>query len=84
MCSSRSGKSSALWNVGSGRQGAHCIYGELVKGEPKAEIRLPFDRVVADVSAAIVRPRTDRPFEGIMTIHSEISPMAASVYEPGR
>lgn len=41
-------------------------------------------RVIAFVSGTIGRPRPDRPFEGSFTIHSEISPMASSVYEAGR
>jgi exosome complex component RRP45 len=41
-------------------------------------------RVVANVEAKMVKPTPERPFEGIITIHSEISPMASSEYEPGR
>ncbi|KAG8856580.1 hypothetical protein FRB96_006340 [Tulasnella sp. 330] len=59
---------------------------QLMFGEELGSVECRFGktRVVADVSATIVRPRTDRPFEGIMTIHSEISPMASSLYEAGR
>ncbi|KAG6816228.1 hypothetical protein H0H87_007599, partial [Tephrocybe sp. NHM501043] len=32
----------------------------------------------------MVKPLPERPFEGMITIHSEISPMASSEYEPGR
>ncbi|KAG2348614.1 hypothetical protein BDR05DRAFT_957257 [Suillus weaverae] len=32
----------------------------------------------------MVKPLPERPFEGIITIHSEISPMASPDYEPGR
>ena len=41
-------------------------------------------RVLAQVDAKMVRPQPERPFEGSITIHSEISPMASSDYEPGR
>jgi hypothetical protein len=43
-----------------------------------------FSRVVAQVEAKMVKPPPERPFEGLLTIHSEISPMASSEYEPGR
>ncbi|KAG8904976.1 hypothetical protein FRB99_000935 [Tulasnella sp. 403] len=58
----------------------------LVFGEELGSVECTFGktRVLADVSASIVRPRSDRPYEGILTIHSEISPMASSVYEAGR
>lgn len=38
-------------------------------------------RVVAHVDASMVKPPSERPFEGIITIHSELSPMASSEYE---
>ncbi|KAG8947957.1 hypothetical protein FRC04_010154 [Tulasnella sp. 424] len=59
---------------------------ELVFGEElgMVECKLGKTRVFADVSATIVRPRQDRPYEGLLTISSEISPMASSVYEAGR
>ncbi|TFY50716.1 hypothetical protein EVG20_g11368 [Dentipellis fragilis] len=41
-------------------------------------------RVLAHVDAKMVRPPPERPYEGIITVHSEISPMASSLYEPGR
>lgn len=40
--------------------------------------------VIAQVSGTIGRPKPDRPYEGLLTINSEISPMASSVYESGR
>ncbi|CAD6590641.1 MAG: hypothetical protein TREMPRED_005835 [Tremellales sp. Tagirdzhanova-0007] len=40
--------------------------------------------VLAQVTATVVKPRDDRPYEGFLLIHSEISPMASSVYEAGR
>ena len=41
-------------------------------------------RVLAQVEGKMVKPLPERPFEGMITIHSEISPMASSEYEPGR
>ncbi|KAL1745524.1 ribosomal protein S5 domain 2-type protein [Schizophyllum fasciatum] len=41
-------------------------------------------RVIAQVDAKMVRPPPERPFDGIITIHSELSPMAATEYEIGR
>ena len=41
-------------------------------------------RVLAQVDAKMIKPQPERPFEGSITIHSEISPMASSDYEPGR
>jgi len=38
-------------------------------------------RVLAHVDATMVKPQPERPFEGIITIHSELSPMASSEYE---
>jgi hypothetical protein len=40
--------------------------------------------VLAQVDAKMVRPEPQRPFEGLITIHSELSPMASIEYEPGR
>ena len=40
--------------------------------------------VLAQIDAKIVKPPPERPFEGVITIHLEISPMASSEYEPGR
>ncbi|KAG8928804.1 hypothetical protein FRC02_006446 [Tulasnella sp. 418] len=59
---------------------------ELIFGDElgSVECRYGKTRVLADVSASITRPRSDRPYEGLLTIHSEISPMASSVYEVGR
>lgn len=41
-------------------------------------------RVLAQITATIVKPRDDRPYEGFLLINSEISPMASSLYEAGR
>ncbi|KAJ7594934.1 ribosomal protein S5 domain 2-type protein [Mycena floridula] len=40
--------------------------------------------VIAQVDASMVKPPPERPFDGTLTIHSEISPMASSEYELGR
>lgn len=41
-------------------------------------------RVLAQVDGKMVKPTPERPLEGIITINSEISPMASSDYDPGR
>lgn len=43
-----------------------------------------FNRVIATIDAKMVKPTADRPYEGMISIHSEISPMASSEYEQGR
>ncbi|PPR04669.1 hypothetical protein CVT24_011886 [Panaeolus cyanescens] len=48
------------------------------------ECSLGKTRVLAHVDAKMVKPQPERPFEGTITVHSEISPMASSDYEPGR
>ncbi|KAK2461092.1 hypothetical protein APHAL10511_006871 [Amanita phalloides] len=48
------------------------------------ECALGDTKVIAQVEAKIVRPPPERPLEGIITLHSEISPMASSEYEIGR
>ncbi|KAF8435965.1 ribosomal protein S5 domain 2-type protein [Boletus edulis BED1] len=48
------------------------------------ECTLGKTRVVAYVDAKMVKPPPERPFEGTITIHSEISPMASVDYELGR
>ncbi|KAH9931740.1 ribosomal protein S5 domain 2-like protein [Amylocystis lapponica] len=48
------------------------------------ECALGKTRVLAQVDAKMVKPPPERPLEGIISIHSEISPMASSEYEPGR
>ena len=42
------------------------------------------NRVLAQVSASVVKPYDDSPFEGIFTISTEFSPMAAASFEPAR
>ena len=44
----------------------------------------PVGRVVAQIDAKMAKPQPERPFEGVISIHSEISPMASSEYELGR
>jgi exosome complex component RRP45 len=39
---------------------------------------------MAQVSAQVVKPYDDSPFEGIFTISTEFSPMASSSFEPAR
>ncbi|WVN89783.1 uncharacterized protein L203_105013 [Cryptococcus depauperatus CBS 7841] len=48
------------------------------------ECRLGKTAVLAQVSATVVKPRDDRPYEGTLVINSEIGPMASSIYENGR
>ena len=43
-----------------------------------------FYSVLAYVEAKMVKPPPERPLEGVITIHSELSPMAAAEYESGR
>ena len=40
--------------------------------------------MLAHVEAKMVRPEPQRPFEGLITIHCELSPMAGAEYEAGR
>jgi exosome complex component RRP45 len=39
---------------------------------------------MAQVSASVIKPYDDSPFEGIFTITTEFSPMASSSFEPAR
>ncbi|KAI1793451.1 ribosomal protein S5 domain 2-like protein [Ganoderma leucocontextum] len=41
-------------------------------------------RVLAQVDGKMVKPSPERPLEGIISVHSELSPMASNEYEPGR
>lgn len=36
------------------------------------------------MSAEVVKPLSDRPYEGFVNLTTEISPMASAVYEAGR
>ncbi|KAN0114138.1 Ribosomal protein S5 domain 2-type fold [Russula decolorans] len=48
------------------------------------ECSLGKTRVLAQVDAKMARPEPQRPFEGMVTIYCELSPMASMEYEPGR
>ncbi|CDZ98343.1 Exosomal 3'-5' exoribonuclease complex, subunit Rrp45 [Phaffia rhodozyma] len=48
------------------------------------ECRLGGTCVFARVSSTIVRPKAERPYEGLVSIHFELSPMASTSYETGR
>ncbi|KDE06637.1 hypothetical protein, variant [Microbotryum lychnidis-dioicae p1A1 Lamole] len=48
------------------------------------ECRLGQTRVLAQVSAEIVRPLPDRPYEGFLNVSTELSPMTSTHYEAGR
>ncbi|KIY70053.1 hypothetical protein CYLTODRAFT_430131 [Cylindrobasidium torrendii FP15055 ss-10] len=48
------------------------------------ECALGKTRVLANIDAKMVKPTPERPFEGIISIHSELSPMAGTEYEIGR
>ena len=45
---------------------------------------LRYCSVLVQVDAKMVRPEPQRPFEGLITIHCELSPMASTEHEPGR
>ncbi|KAG0633094.1 ribosomal protein S5 domain 2-type protein [Tuber brumale] len=49
-----------------------------------ADVQLGKTRVLTRVSAEVVKPFTDRPFDGIFTITTELGPMASPAFEPGR
>ncbi|EIM80688.1 ribosomal protein S5 domain 2-like protein [Stereum hirsutum FP-91666 SS1] len=59
---------------------------ELIFGDELGCVECVFGktRVLAQVDAKMIRPTPERPYEGQILIHSEISPMASSEYEPGR
>lgn len=40
--------------------------------------------MIAQVSAEVIKPLSDRPYEGFVNLTTEISPMASAVYEAGR
>ncbi|EIN04511.1 ribosomal protein S5 domain 2-like protein [Punctularia strigosozonata HHB-11173 SS5] len=48
------------------------------------EVALGKTKVMAHIESRLVRPPPERPYEGIISIHSEVSPMASSEYEAGR
>ncbi|OTB06892.1 hypothetical protein M426DRAFT_54688 [Hypoxylon sp. CI-4A] len=49
-----------------------------------ADVTLGKTRILAKVSAEVTAPYTDRPFDGIFTITSELSPMASPAFEVNR
>jgi exosome complex component RRP45 len=42
------------------------------------------NRVMAHVEATMVKPASERPYEGVLNVHAELGPMAGIEYEPGR
>ncbi|GAB5593540.1 3'-5'-exoribonuclease [Umbelopsis nana] len=48
------------------------------------QVQLGRTRVSAKVSAEVVRPRPDKPTEGLLLFNTEISPMASPAFEVGR
>ncbi|TRM56867.1 ribosomal protein S5 domain 2-type protein, partial [Schizophyllum amplum] len=69
-----------------GRQPLEMRAPELTFGPDLGWVEVAFGktRVIAQVDAKMVRPPPERPFDGIITIHSELSPMASTEYESGR
>ena len=61
-----------------------CAYVELGKTKFASSTDYTDSRVMAQVSASVVKPYEDSPFEGIFTISTEFSPMASSSFEPSR
>ncbi|KAJ9120171.1 hypothetical protein QFC22_003070 [Naganishia vaughanmartiniae] len=53
-------------------------------GLGKVDVRLGKTRVIANISASIVKPREDRPYEGLIYITSEMSGMTNQSYIEGR
>ncbi|KAI0408652.1 ribosomal protein S5 domain 2-type protein [Xylaria palmicola] len=49
-----------------------------------ADVTLGKTRVLANVSAEVTAPYADRPFDGIFTIATELSPMASPAFEVNR
>ncbi|CAI2181919.1 8884_t:CDS:2 [Funneliformis geosporum] len=50
----------------------------------RSEVILGNTRVLAKVSCEVIRPYPDRPNEGMITLSTELSPMAFPSIEPGR
>jgi exosome complex component RRP45 len=42
------------------------------------------NRVMAHVEATMIKPASERPYEGVLNVHAELGPMAGIEYEPGR
>ncbi|KAK6843065.1 hypothetical protein PG987_003925 [Apiospora arundinis] len=49
-----------------------------------ADVTLGKTRILAKVTAEVTVPYTDRPFDGIFTITTELSPMASPAFEVNR
>ncbi|KAI0481208.1 ribosomal protein S5 domain 2-like protein [Xylariaceae sp. FL0804] len=49
-----------------------------------ADVTLGKTRILAKVSAEVTTPYSDRPFDGIFTITTELSPMASPAFEVNR
>ncbi|KAI9851213.1 MAG: hypothetical protein M1838_004225 [Thelocarpon superellum] len=49
-----------------------------------ADVSLGKTRVIARISAEVTKPFVDRPFDGVFTISTELSPMASPAFEVGR
>ncbi|KAK8055833.1 hypothetical protein PG993_001060 [Apiospora rasikravindrae] len=49
-----------------------------------ADVTLGKTRIIAKVTAEVTVPYTDRPFDGIFTITTELSPMASPAFEVNR
>ncbi|KAI7865246.1 ribosomal protein S5 domain 2-type protein [Spinellus fusiger] len=47
------------------------------------QVQLGKTRVAARVTAEVVRPRADKPTEGVLLFNTEISPMACATFEVG-
>ena len=48
------------------------------------DVRIGKTRILARISAQVVKPYPDRKFEGVFTINAEIGPLAGGGYEVGR
>ncbi|KAE8447106.1 hypothetical protein EG329_011090 [Mollisiaceae sp. DMI_Dod_QoI] len=49
-----------------------------------ADVRLGNTRILTKITSEVTTPYPERPFEGIFTILTELSPMAAPSFEPSR
>ncbi|KAI6246806.1 Exosome complex component rrp45 [Erysiphe necator] len=48
------------------------------------DLRLGGTRILTEISAELTQPHSDRPFEGMFSVVTELSPMAFPHLEPGR
>lgn len=49
-----------------------------------ADVRVGKTRVMVNISADVVTPYPDRKFDGVLTISTELSPIASPAFEVGR